>query len=353
MGAQPTDLGALEGLRMRLGKWLIALACVLPIAQAQAQDPAPRTLAVPASASWQHAATSIILPPTADGLARGDIVDHGSTEQDVSAAYRDQQASVIATVYIYKTMMPDTAIWFDRALAAMFAQPHFGLSGTPPPMPQAFARPGAATASGLRATLPASGEFRSTAAAIAPLGTWLVKVRMSSKTLDAAALDARLTSFIQALRWPAETKAARVATPVAPCPTPLTFKRAKRVEASMGDTLMNAALAMVDVTAEGDDDVPAAVHCREGAFGGDYGMYRPDAARDRYVIALGDAGIALSVEPSLGGLLSGRDAKQFVVRLFERDTTSILPSFNRLPSPEQVMKVAGVSPRVSVTTGKP
>src|SRR4051794_20676419 len=157
---------------------------------ARAEQTQPRTLAVPATASWQHAESGMILPPRVDGLVRGEIHDSTDTEMDVSAGYTDQAEGLAATVYLYRTMVPDVALWFDRALTVIMLRPGWGLEGAPPPTPIAFARPGSATLSGLRASQDVNiADVHSTAVAIVPLGAnWLLKIRLSSPRLDRAAL---------------------------------------------------------------------------------------------------------------------------------------------------------------------
>jgi hypothetical protein len=316
-----------------------------------AAQPQPRTLAVPATSSWQHAATGMILPPTATDLKRGSIVDRTAAEQDVSTDYRDAAGSVLASVYLYQTMLPNPAIWFDRAVAAVYLQPMFGLAGVPPPEPTAFARPGATTASGLRTTIALnSGPAKSTAIAVAPLGRWLLKVRMSSATLTATELDARLDAFIAALRWPVEGKSVQAAEAIRPCPAPLKLKRAKRVREDMANSLLDALAGSFEPAVPERDEAPQRSYCREGSGMGQYGVYRADAATDSYVIALGDAGVAVSAGPSLGAFLTG-GKRRIVLTLLDRNTSSAVGSFDRLPPPEQAIRVAlGTAPSVSATT---
>jgi hypothetical protein len=345
-GSRVRESGSVKGKAMnRLTRLYLAAIALLAVPVSAASQAPARTLAVPPTASWQHAATAMVLPPRAAGLVRGPIVDRTQAEQDVSTEYSDEGSTEVATVYLYQSLLPDTAIWFDRAMAAILLQPRFELAGTSLPAPTAFPRPGAGTAGGLRSAMAGTGgEIRSTALAVVPLGRWLLKIRMSSTRFDSAALDARLTAFIQALRWPAESRPAPAAAPIAPCSSALSFKRAKLVRPDLSQTLIDAALAgvMADRAEEQEEEPgPPPTYCRDAATLPPHGVYRPNAATDRYVIALGDAGIALSVEPSLGALLSDRRARPRIgMALLDRDSRDILPSFDRLPPPEQALKVA-------------
>ena len=336
----------------------IVAAALLPAAGPALAQPQPRVLEVPATASWQHAATGMILPPRAAGLSRGSLVDRTAAEQDVGADYGGEEG-LTTSVYIFQTMLPDAAVWTDRALAAILLRPQFGLDPAAIPTPVPFRRPGAAAASGLRASLPlAAGGFTSTSLAVVPLRGWLVKVRMTSTRLDPAALDSRMTAFLAALRWPAEAKPAPAAAPVLPCPDSLAFKKAKIVRDEMADVLMHAITGTVEMQQVEDGKAEAAVYCREPGPLKPYGVYRPNRSRRGYVIAMGDSGTALRLAPavSIAMFEGGSAPRKVAMTLMEHDRTSVLPSFNRLPPPEQAMAVAfSGQPRetISVTTSPP
>jgi hypothetical protein len=188
---------------------------------------------------------------------------------------------------------------------------------------------------------------------------WLVKVRMTSARLDPAALDARLTAFIAALRWPAEAKPAPAAVPVMPCPDSLAFKKAKTVRSDMGNALLDAIGGTAELDEVDEGKAGPVVYCREPGPLRIYGVYRPDRSRDSYVIAMGDAGTALRLAPALDlGMLTGGGSggKRVAMTLLEHDSTTVLPSWNRLPSPEQAMAVAFSGQRretISVTRSPP
>lgn len=334
----------------------LLLGATPTLAAAQAQ-PGTRVLAVPAGNAWQHARTQMILPPQVAGLARTSIGDFGDDEMDVVAEYRGAEG-VLATIYLFRTAIPDVALWFDRAAAMISLQPVYGLNGAALPAPTAFARPGAAAASGLRTAtdLTAARSRRSTGVAVAPLGDHLLKIRISSDRLDRAGLDALLTRLIEGLRWPAPPADEAAAIPVQPCTAPLRLRSARVLRPDMGETLMDALIGSMGPVAP--QKTAPAIYCREPGATAEYGVYRPDGSRSAYVIALNDAGIALSLSPAtdLGALSGGGRARSRVsMVLLERASTHVYSSFNRLPPPAQAVAVAGAGrgPGISVSVDPP
>jgi hypothetical protein len=98
---------------------------------------------------------------------------------------------------------------------------------------------------------------------------------------------------------------------------------------------------------------PPPVYCREPGLPAELGVYRANAYDKAYVIALGDSGIALSVGSafSLDALMGGGRSKSFSMTRLDRNGTSVMPSFNRLPPPQQALSVAlSSSPMISTTT---
>jgi hypothetical protein len=340
---------------MRLKPFVFSLLALALPALAGAQT-APRTLEVPITAAWKHAATEMILPANAGGLARTRIRDLGGEELDIVADYEDRAEGVWVTIYLYQTGAPDVPLWFDRALGALLARPEYGAAAAAPPTPVAFPRPGAVNASGLRVSIDANGaEVRSTGVAIAPLGPFQLKLRISSSRLDRAALDERLTRFIAALRWPAETgRPAPAAIPVAPCATALQLRQARLIRSDDADSLMDALLGVDVSDVEHGEAPPPIVYCREPGGTPAYGVYRPNAARNEYLIALNDAGIAYSVGEALDlGALTGQGSsgRRFSMAILNRNMRGVVASFNRLPPPEQALSVAQTrGPSIMVTT---
>jgi hypothetical protein len=334
---------------------LIAAGGAAAPVQAQPQ-PQMRRLEVPANVSWKHARTDMILPTRVAGLVRREIADQSEDEADVMVHYVGDEDGVLATVFLFKTAVPDPALWFDRAAAAISFEPSYGLAGAPLPQAAPFVRPGASTESGLRVALDLpSGIFRSTALAVVPLGEHLLKIKISARRLDRRPLDALLTRFIEELRWPAPRPGERAAAPIEPCARPLVLRNARVVRSDVGNVLMDAVIGSIRPP-EGELQLP--VYCREPGATGEYGVYRPGGSRDSYLIALNDAGIALALgeATNLSELIGGgRGGRRVSMTLLDRESTAVLPSFNRLPPPAQAISDAfnNRGPAISVSNEPP
>lgn len=327
---------------------LILAACAGMAAQGASAQGEPRVLSADSAAPWTHELSGIALPASAAGLVRAEIRDYGAGELDVYAHYTDPKRDMFAFVNVYRSGLPDVAIWFDRAAWAMRSAPSHGLESAVLPDPTPFARPGAAAPGGLRLAMDTPGPgFRSMAIAVAPLGNWLVKIRMSSRGLDRAALDAKLDLLIGALGWPAEKGRPAAAAAILPCPSPLRTRPARIVRDDIGQMLINS-VAGIALEREG----PAPLFCREPGLPAEVGVYRAGADQKSYVFAIEDNGIAYAVGPalSLDALIGGRRSGHFSMTRLDRNGTSIFPSFNRLPPPPQAIAVArSASPAMSTT----
>lgn len=326
------------------------LACFLTASAAGAQQAEPRTLAVPATETWRHAATGMSLPAQVSGLTRSSIRDNTNAELDVYATYANRDEGVFALVYLYRTMTPSVPLWFDRALATIMLPQQ----GAAPPVVAPFTRPGASAATGLRTvTTDPNPRLTSTTLAIAPLGpNWLVKIRLGTNRLDPAALDQRLSAFIAALPWPAEARTAYAAIPILPCATPLRLRPAQVVAHRTEDSLIDSVAGSMSL----DQEASPPTYCREPGATIERGVYRPDGATDAYVIALNDAGIAVDVGQmtDVSDLLGeGRGRPRFGVTVLDRASFSAYPSFNRLPPPDQVLETVRGGPGPFTTTTAP
>lgn len=293
------------------------------------------------------------MPPRSGSFTRGEISDSGEAELDVQTQFDMDGSRTRATLYLFKTGVPDTALWFDRADAAISLRADWGAVPVAEG-PQPFALPGRPAAGlYLAYRLPDSGDWRSTAVALAPLQDgWLVKVRISSADMDAEQLQASVAGLLAGLRWPEPSSAeagAASARPIQDCAAPLKLRRARLVQPSMADMLLIAATTGL-VPASG----PKPTYCREPGPRAIEEVYRPNGSTRAYLIALGDSGLALSLgqAPSLAGLTGGGGSRSIATLLIDREGSSVFPSFDRLPLPAQALELLRSGAMLSTRQGQ-
>ncbi len=343
---------AAAGVRLIAMGW--ALAGAVPESQAaEATAPAKAgPIVVDTAAAWTHGPTGIVLPAAIGAFTRTEVSqsDHGLA--DVSISYQDNVSRTALTVYVFRAGWPQAPLWADRLsqVMAMSAQRNGGTLAGPPSF-AAFAPTGHVNASALRVVQAVQGgQWQATGAVVIPYGPWLVTMRMSSATLDAKVLDAQLTAAAAALQVPAPAQPLPAAVPIIACTDTLTLKPAKHVGPSKSsnsliDALLGAALAQSQGAADeaeskGDatSEPPpyVATLCRDPSSSIDHGVYRAPGDMQRYVIALGDAGITLAVGPNtLSALLDKRLTYSATLTMF--DKVMVYPAYASLPPPDQAI----------------
>ena len=334
---------------MRLLSIIISVAILAAAAPAASQL---RTLDVPPDKGWQHARTGLILMGKLGQFQRASLRDNGTFELDVIATYRTADQKSTASIFLYRPGVLDVPLWFDRSHTVMLRNRDIKVGAPIGPVTR-FVPPGSTTHSALRIVYPIAGQPSSaTGLAMIPFGEWLVAVRLTSDTMDPAALDAALTELVGKVRWPASIAPAKVANPVQQCASPLKFKRAKPIKPDLAQALMASVLgfAMRDVAdKKGGSPAPAVEYCLEESSGVEFSAYRPIDSRTHYVVAFGDAGVAANVSPEFN--LDG-ETGQYAVVLEDWDSSDSYPSFTAMPTPKQVFElVQRGSPVASASRG--
>ncbi|WP_294338034.1 hypothetical protein [uncultured Sphingomonas sp.] len=327
----------------------LGLLAAILVAPASAQVK-PRVLPVSADAPFVHANSGLTLPVALVGLPRTQVREFQAPELDVVANWirGDDELSV----YVYRSTAGSVPVWFDRAAWAVTSHEVYGTPTLTVPITP-IAVPGSAVASGLIAGwTPSKGPYAGTAAAILPLGEWLVKFRYSSTRGDGHTAAAVVRSAIAALGWPATIPAAPAAQPIAACPDALRFRgKAKAVAPDFAASMLGAMLAGMPRTGKAADPVqPVREWCRDAATVPMGGVYRAGGQTDAYLLALSDSGRGMSVGPSATGILNKSSKPSWGVELFTPGTTLIYPQQDRLPSPDQMLAIANGTPTGSVTT---
>lgn len=172
----------------------VALAASLASPSVLAQ-PAARTETV-----WSNAASPARIPRQIGSFAFAEERSLAEDGTDTILQYRDPaEPRDAATIYVFRASQPNAALWFERALIAITQRP--GVTGIAPVGD-------AQTLSSVDATAPNAmaqamtinfGDYRTSGLAIAQIGEWIVKIRISRPSEDSAAMTALLREFIGAI----------------------------------------------------------------------------------------------------------------------------------------------------------
>lgn len=327
----------------RAGLVLVAIGCAATVATAQ-DAPTAR-----AAATWSHDRSGLTLPATLAGFTRGDSKQYDDDGYNVGVTFRDNASGSWADLFIYRAAPASVAVWGDRAAVGMFANPMLGDVDLNAVRIARFTPPGGAGEnSGLRIVTPTGGDLTSSGLAIYLHDGWLVKLRMSSRTLDVTTLEARISEFVAAINLPAARTPATPFFEIEDCPAPLkSGKKAKMSKLDMmGSIMLGGTLGVVhdkrrtEEEAGGATAKPDPIWCRDPASQPQYGIYRRTGSDDSYLIALGDTGTSLAVGSyDLGPLM--KPSRGYLVTLSDGVTDNIFPPFDRIPLPEQVLGLPG------------
>ncbi|WP_017663939.1 hypothetical protein [Porphyrobacter sp. AAP82] len=304
------------------------------------------------AATWRHDRSGLTLSAVLAGFTRGDSKQFDAEGYNIGINFRDPQSRSWADLYIYRAAPASVAVLGDRAAAGMFANPMLGDVDANAVSIVRFTPPaGAGDKSGLRIVTPTKGELTSSGLAIWLHDGWLVKLRMSSKTLDAATLEARMSQFIAAVTLPAATRPAPAFAELRDCAAPMKpGKKARLVELDVTGSIMiggllgGASEELAETGVSVADGAADPVWCRDAGSQPQYGIYRREGIAETYLIALGDTGTSLSVAGYDAGPLM-KPSKGFLVTQSNGVTEQVYPPFDRLPTPEQALGLPGkVSP---------
>lgn len=321
----------------RLATTLIAFAALALPDVAMAAAP----IALPKGKAWEHKQTKLKVPAVVDGFARYEAADYGSSQSDVMFQYRDTVSETRVTLYLYRAGSASVPIWADRAESSIAA--NAAAYGTLDKAGRRFSfyTPWSnAPNSAVRVTFPLSGKgVSATGLMLAKRGEWLIKIRMTSNRLDAASVEARLASFFTGLAFKPDKVGAEPAYAIQLCPDRLPATEASLVERGKDDGVMAGALinSIAPMPAKNKPE-RAPVYCRDAASEGLYGVYRPGGAMDRYLLAIGDGGVTMTVGRDALGELSGQREARFSPTLLTAERAVGFAPYTALPSPKQVMR---------------
>ncbi len=326
---------------MRKGISIIVLAAALLLAgPALAASP----IALVEGKAWNHTETGLSIPATADGFARFEAMDHGDSQSDVMIQFDDPKTQTRATLYLFRAGTTQVPIWADRAESSMLgAESSYGKYDRGGRLWSRVSPWDNAKDSAIRIVYPVSGaRATSTGLLIAVRGDWLIKVRMTSSTMNAAETEARLASFLNALAIPPAKSAPHTAYAMTDCKNKLGSKGAKQVsrddsKAVLGAGLINATAPGAVLSEPGAKDGDTSVFCRDASSTATYGVYRPNGRKEHYMMALGDSGSVIVVGPDFGAAVS-KVKPQFSVTIITNDRAIGLVPYQTQPPPKQAFE---------------
>lgn len=293
-----------------------ALAAVSPAA------PAQQPLPVAPGTAWAHSHSGIVIPATLGDLARMRATSFAEPELDISQNFGSSDGNQQLTVYIFRNTNGAVPIWFAQAERAIslredLKKPTLAIA------PAAFVPPGQTAASGLKAVFAPAGVegVRSTGVALFTVGDWYVKLRATSATRSPDELAAWMDEAIAEIGLPQKGSAAAV-LPIADCDTPLVFATAAA----------DSALPASTGTQTPAPRMTASRWCIDSIVGGNRAVYRPTGTNDRYLLATGDNGKAIAVQPHAAGYYSAN--------LIVAAQVVALVAQDRLPSPQRIFDLA-------------
>jgi len=305
----------------------------------------PRLLSQQAGHEWKHRESGVRLPGQLAGATLESVADSTDSESDVTATYQDRSAGLTISVFLFRAGVPDASLWLDRSLAPHRSGPQaIGKIDFASEIFATVTPPSGATDSAVYAVYPASGgPAASTAFGMVSAGEWLIGLRLSSRALSLTDLRAKVDATIRGLKLP-RLGDAGPAYAVADCPDHLSTADAPRT-ADGDDDGMTSLILQLAVEDAGRESKKTAVaptaarFCREAAINASVSAYRLIGTRDSYVIATGDAGVTITVGPSLMSALEPGKPPRYDLSLVTVDRQLAYRGFTAVPSVLQAIRI--------------
>lgn len=330
---------------------LASLAAAAPVA-AQTEQ------AVEPTADWQHSKTDLRLAPQIDEFTRDRVVFFDDAGYNLGATYQDESTGTTASFYLYRVGVESLPIWADRATTVI------GLGKTLGKVDQTSAESGVfvpANGNGVKSgyawAAPVSGtDFTSTVLLMYSNDGWLVKLRMSSRTLSPSQITARAERFLANVPTGLPTSDAPPFVPIEDCRDKLNITKAgKMVPLDISSILMlSAVMSAASERSEKElalSERDASVWCREST-NDTYSAYRENGSPAGYTVAFGNSGFVASVDYFDVGS-PAEPPKGYLIFTSDGITKSLLPPFDQLPPIEQLVTVPGRTQPVSTIDVRP
>jgi len=308
-------------------------------------------------ADWTHPHSGIVVPAKLGGYARSGATAFAKDDLDVALQFDSEDGVDALTFYVFRNTNGGVPVWFEQARWNIEDRDLFGNVSLNQP-PASFTPVNQTYASGLRAIYSADEDspFRSTGIVLFSVDGWYVKVRASSRTRSAEELSLWIDQVLSEVSLPQST--ALAAELVQDCSEPLKFRRQSKDAPKDGAAaLMSSVLGMMaaEKRANGELNVgnEAVQWCRDSTLGGAQIVYRANASKDSYLIAIGDNGNAVRVAPDTSAALlnpeSSKKRDRYGITLITAVQNTNYVAQDRLPSPERVVSIINDNRRVSST----
>jgi hypothetical protein len=187
-------------------------------------------LGAPAAAQqasvFSHAASRAAFPRAVGEQTIAQTRDL-NTPNDSVVDYAGVDPRESTTLYIFRAAYPDARLWFGQASDVVGTQIPLRIFDAGEE--ERIAAFGSAVPNAIQRiyTTTQDGPFRTTALVVGQAGEWVVKMRVTSPTLDRAGMAARIRAFADAIRFPEGTAFAPAAGPLPAC-GPLPFPQGAR-----------------------------------------------------------------------------------------------------------------------------
>lgn len=323
-------------------------ALALAAAPALAQDDAPARSGFvepgqEAPPAWKHEPSGLALPPAIAGFARGKITRFDEEGRNVAIAFRGTD-DTFATLYVYRAGVPSVAIWSDRAASVMLSNSKLGEVDPDTLIIAPFSPPaGAGADSGVRISAGFRGEGAgATGLSLHVHDGWLVKLRMTSRSLSAAGLDARIAALVGALDLPRASETAPLYAAIEECENRLDAEKPAKLVAldTTANILIGGIIGSLRDERAGAWSDPDARWCRDAASRREYGIYRSSSSRNSYLLAYGDSGTSLfAARYNMVSLI--KPSRLFLAVQSDGTREVVYPPFDRLPTPAQMAGLPG------------
>lgn len=330
------------------GTGIVAAALALvTTAVAPAAIAQPAEVEVAGDADYFHEWTGFALPPVLAGFDRDSIHEYQERASNMGAQYSRGRETFL-TIYLFRHGGGDASVWHDRALHTLKTRDIYSDFDPSGWVTEFYIPTGSTETSGILTSGESKGDIRATAVSIHTSGEWMVKLRMSSRTMGREAMVADMQEVLGQLAGAVQHAATAPGYLVESCPSDLEFRNSEAVTDQDRISELSVVAGMSVVTfpdAEGKlAPSPAPRYCRDGESRENYSIYRPNASETRYMIAMRDAGMAVEVT-QVGRILDifgdGKsDNREYAAILRTSLDLRLGGPFKTMPTPQQAYDAA-------------